>query len=79
VPGDPGMRMAVRIQTTTLRLFPGSTFHGRAKTCGTWMYLQSRIRYPDSGIARGTPSGDLLDHWVCSECGIGKDTFEKME
>jgi len=30
-----------------------------------------------SGIKPGTPFSDLPDDWVCPECGVGKDMFEK--
>ena len=33
---------------------------------------------PDSGIAPGTPFEDLPDDWVCPECGVDKDMFEKL-
>jgi rubredoxin len=33
---------------------------------------------PDSGIAPGMPFEDLPDDWVCPECGVGKDMFEKV-
>lgn len=29
------------------------------------------------GIATGTKFADLPDSWVCPECGVGKDQFEK--
>lgn len=34
---------------------------------------------PDGGIAPGTPFEDLPDDWVCPECGVDKDMFEKIE
>jgi rubredoxin len=34
---------------------------------------------PDSGIAPGTSFEDLPDDWVCPDCGVGKDMFEKVE
>lgn len=34
---------------------------------------------PDNGVAPGTPFEDLPDDWVCPECGVGKDMFEKQE
>jgi rubredoxin len=34
---------------------------------------------PDSGIKPGTAFEDLPDDWVCPECGVGKEDFEKME
>lgn len=30
------------------------------------------------GIAAGTPFGQLPETWVCPECGVGKDMFEKL-
>jgi len=33
---------------------------------------------PDNGIAPGTSFEDLPDTWVCPECGVGKDQFEKI-
>jgi rubredoxin len=32
---------------------------------------------PDNGVAPGTPFEDIPDSWVCPECGVGKDSFEK--
>ena len=34
---------------------------------------------PDSGIAPGTLFEALPDDWVCPDCGVGKDDFEKVE
>jgi len=33
---------------------------------------------PDNGIAPGTSFEALPDTWVCPECGVGKDQFEKI-
>jgi rubredoxin len=33
---------------------------------------------PDNGVAAGTAFKDLPDNWVCPECGVGKDSFEKV-
>jgi len=33
---------------------------------------------PGNGIAPGTPFEDLPDDWVCPDCGVGKDMFEKV-
>ena len=30
------------------------------------------------GIPAGTPFEKLPDNWVCPECGVGKDMFEKI-
>jgi len=32
-----------------------------------------------NGIKAGTPFEKLPDDWVCPECGVGKDQFEKSE
>ncbi|NLM51229.1 MAG: rubredoxin [Firmicutes bacterium] len=32
---------------------------------------------PENGIAPGTDFADLPDDWVCPDCGVGKDLFEK--
>lgn len=33
---------------------------------------------PEAGIAPGTPFEDLPEDWVCPDCGVGKDQFEKI-
>jgi rubredoxin len=33
---------------------------------------------PSQGIAPGTPFEELPDDWVCPDCGVAKDMFEKM-
>jgi len=33
---------------------------------------------PDNNIPAGTLFEDLPDDWVCPECGVGKDQFEKI-
>jgi len=33
---------------------------------------------PDNGIAPGISFESLPDTWVCPECGVGKDQFEKI-
>lgn len=30
------------------------------------------------GIPAGTPFEKLPEDWVCPECGVGKDMFEKI-
>ena len=32
---------------------------------------------PESGVAPGTSFDALSDDWVCPECGVGKNEFEK--
>ena len=32
----------------------------------------------DNGIAPGTPFEDLPDDWVCPDCGVGTNMFEKV-
>lgn len=32
----------------------------------------------DNGINPGTAFEDLPQGWVCPECGVGKDMFEKI-
>ena len=34
---------------------------------------------PDGGIAPGTAFEDIPDDWVCPVCGVGKDSFSKVE
>ncbi len=34
---------------------------------------------PDSGIEPGTAFEDLPEDWVCPECGVGKEDFEKLD
>ncbi len=31
----------------------------------------------DAGIEPGTAFEDLPEDWVCPDCGVGKDMFEK--
>ena len=33
---------------------------------------------PDNGVAPGTKFEDIPDTWVCPECGVGKELFEKI-
>ena len=33
---------------------------------------------PDNGIKPGTPFEDLPDDWVCPQCGVGKEFFQKI-
>ncbi len=33
----------------------------------------------EAGMPPGTSFEELPDDWVCPECGVGKDMFEKEE
>jgi len=33
---------------------------------------------PEHGINPGTPFEDLPEEWVCPQCGVGKEFFQKM-
>ncbi len=33
---------------------------------------------PDNGVEPWTPFENVPDSWVCPECGVGKDMFEKI-
>ncbi len=33
---------------------------------------------PDNGISPGTPFEDLPEDWVCPQCGVDKQFFQKM-
>ena len=33
---------------------------------------------PDNGIDPGTAFEDLPDDWVCPQCGVGKEFFQRM-
>jgi len=33
---------------------------------------------PNAGIPGGTPFERLPGTWICPECGVGKDMFEKV-
>lgn len=33
---------------------------------------------PDNGVKQGTPFENLPEDWICPECGVGKDMFEKV-
>jgi rubredoxin len=34
---------------------------------------------PSQGIAPGTSFEDLPDDWLCPDCGLGKEEFEKID
>lgn len=33
---------------------------------------------PDNKVPAGTPFENLPDDWVCPDCGVGKEEFEKI-
>ncbi|MBN2246551.1 MAG: rubredoxin [Candidatus Aminicenantes bacterium] len=33
---------------------------------------------PDNGIDPGTAFEDLPDDWVCPQCGVGKEFFQRI-
>ncbi len=37
-----------------------------------------QIGDPENGINPPTSFADLPDDWVCPECGVGKESFEKV-
>lgn len=47
----------------------------RCVVCG-YIY-DPAVGDPSSGIEPGTAFEQLPDSWVCPECGVGKDQFEK--
>jgi len=48
----------------------------RCTVCG---YIYDPAQGDSSaGIPAGTPFDKLPDNWVCPECGVGKDMFEKI-
>jgi rubredoxin len=48
----------------------------RCTVCG-YIY-DPQIGDPDRGINPGTAFVDLPKDWVCPECGVGKESFEKI-
>jgi rubredoxin len=48
----------------------------RCLVCG-YIY-DPQIGDPDSGIGPGTAFDNLPQGWVCPECGVGKDQFERV-
>lgn len=47
----------------------------RCVVCG-YVY-DPQIGDPDNDVSPGTPFEQLPDTWVCPECGVGKEEFEK--
>jgi rubredoxin len=48
----------------------------RCIVCG-YIY-DPQIGDTENGIKPGTPFDALPDTWVCPECGVGKEDFEKV-
>lgn len=48
----------------------------RCTVCG-YIY-DPAIGDPEHQIATGTAFSDLPADWICPECGVGKDMFEKV-
>ena len=48
----------------------------RCTVCG-YIY-DPQVGDQASGIKPGTAFEDLPGSWVCPECGVGKDMFEKL-
>lgn len=48
----------------------------KCKVCG-YIY-DPAVGDPDNGYPPGTSFEKLPDAWVCPECGVGKDMFEKI-
>jgi len=59
--------------------------HRKEESMAKWECLSCGYIYdpavgdPEGGIPPGTPFEDLPDDWVCPECGVGRDMFEKLE
>ena len=49
---------------------------GKCLVCG-YIYDPS-IGDPENGFNPGTSFEQLPETWVCPECGVGKDQFEKI-
>ena len=48
----------------------------RCTVCG-YIY-DPAVGDPENGIKPGTAFAELPESWVCPECGVGKDMFEKI-
>lgn len=49
----------------------------KCEVCG-YVYDPS-VGDPDNGVGAGTPFEKLPEDWVCPVCGVGKDSFAKVE
>lgn len=48
----------------------------KCRVCG---YIYDPVQGDSSaGISPGTSFESLPDDWVCPECGVGKDQFDKI-
>ncbi len=48
--------------------------------CTVCSYLYDpAVGDPSAGILPGVSFEDLPEDWVCPECGVGKDQFERVE
>ncbi len=34
---------------------------------------------PDNNVPPGTPFEDLIEEWVCPDCGASKEDFDEVE
>jgi len=48
----------------------------RCTVCG-YIY-DPAVGDSDNGVIAGTSFEDIPESWVCPECGVGKDMFEKL-
>lgn len=47
--------------------------------CSVCGYVYNpEIGDPENGVVAGTAFEDLPEDWVCPECGVAKDMFEKQ-
>ena len=46
------------------------------QACG-WVY-DPAVGDPANGVPPGTRFEDIPDTWVCPQCGVGKDLFQKL-
>ena len=47
--------------------------------CSACEYIYDEDRGdPSGGVKPGTKFLDIPDDWVCPECGVGKDMFDRM-
>jgi rubredoxin len=62
----------------------GDLISGRRRVMEKWECQACGYIYdpekgdPDNGIAPGTPFEELPEDWVCPQCGVGKEFFQKL-